>query len=70
MDLFDKFSISVQDRTALKVAKHMEFDEEEDYSTRDRDDISRSAIGELSRRSNNEIINTFPEGHQLVEKFQ
>ena len=38
-DLFDMFSISVKDRTALKVDECLKFDEAESCDTHDRDKI-------------------------------
>ena len=70
MNLVDICGILVQDRAALKVAEYLNFDEAEGCDMHDGDKIGRSAIGELVRSKNKQIINPFPEGVKLIEKFQ
>ena len=64
----DLFGLAIQDRGATKVAKALELDEEI-CDMHNGDKIGASAIGELTRSKNSQVINPFPTGQHLMKKL-
>ena len=70
VDLQDICGIAKQDRAALTVAGYLDMDERESCDMHDGDKIGKSTIGDLTRSSNEIIVNPFPAGVKLSLKFQ
>ena len=64
----DIIALSVQDRAALSVAKHLGVGEVESWDMHDADKVGQSAIGELVRSKGKQPVNPFPQGVKLVTK--
>ena len=70
MELDSIVGVAVQDLATLSVAEYIGLDEAEACDMHDSDKIDKSAMGELVRSTNKVPVNPFPEGVQLMAKFQ